>query len=108
MRFLVLVTPLMLELNDLDQNMHNFNDILYEKISSAIFDAETDTPTLQNQLCPTKLPIISNNKSWFTPELINLKKQLLNHKNNGNNIKFKQVKTLCEDLDNVKNNSNFI
>jgi hypothetical protein len=44
---------LMLELNDLNQSMHNFNDILYEKISSAILDAETDTLTLQKQLYPT-------------------------------------------------------
>jgi hypothetical protein len=71
---------LMLGLNDLNQNMHNFNDILREKISSAILDAETDTLTLQKQLYPTKVPTVLNNKSWFTPELVNLKKQLLNHK----------------------------
>ncbi len=83
---------LMLDLINHDQNTTKYTELLYEKVISAILDAENETVDLQNQLFPPKIHKSSFKKSWFTPELTEIKKQLLRYKKENNLRKFKKTK----------------
>jgi hypothetical protein len=67
---------LMLDLNNQDQNSQEYADLLYEKVISAILNAEKDTLMLQNQIDPTRIKKSWFYKTRFTPELVELKIQL--------------------------------